>query len=159
FSLLGTITVGTDLSLSQYGDITVGTFTIPGTLSLTSTHGAIIDGNGPSLNITAAHVVLSAATGIGDGDALETTVGTIVATNSTSGNIELIETDGVSLGTISNPGRDFYFTAGGNVTQTGTITAAKLQLVGFGPGDFTLTNSNDVATLAADIDGDLAFTT
>src|SRR5205807_9470186 len=64
----GTVQGGTDITIVSPGDICVGTLTAAGTVSITSTTGAILDCNDPptgTLNITASKLALSAVTGIG----------------------------------------------------------------------------------------------
>ena len=70
---------------------------------MTATTGAITDNTAAeAANLaTGGAVTLTAATGIGsDGDAadIDTTIGTLAATNSTSGNIVIQETDGLVVG-------------------------------------------------------------
>jgi hypothetical protein len=139
--LNGTINSGNSgVTLSSPGDICVGAInTQPGqTVSITSTGGAILDCNDSpdSTDITAGTVILSAATGIGvpsvaDGipandAALELQVGTLQASNNTSGDISLIDSrSALTISGISEMG-------GGNVSVsnnvgisvTGTVSAA-----------------------------------
>jgi fibronectin-binding autotransporter adhesin len=64
----GPVQGGTDITIVSPGDICVGTLTAAGTVSITSTTGAILDCNDPptgTLNITASKLALSAVTGIG----------------------------------------------------------------------------------------------
>ncbi|MFN9294945.1 MAG: hypothetical protein ACK6EB_43265, partial [Planctomyces sp.] len=53
-----------------------------------------------SVNAAGSLVTLNAAAGIGHGNALETTVARLAATNSGSGNIQIIETDGIQLSAV-----------------------------------------------------------
>jgi len=74
-----------------------------GAIGVTATTGAITDNTAAeAANLaTGGAVTLTAATGIGsDGDAadIDTTIGTLAATNSTSGNIVIQETDGLVVG-------------------------------------------------------------
>ena len=82
------------------------------TITVTSA-GAISDNNGAATNFTASALNLIAATGIGNGNALETAVATVIATNGIN-NIQLANTGALNV-------------AGANVTGANgsiTITAA-----------------------------------
>ena len=104
---------------------------------------------------------MMAATGIGAGNALETTVDTLSATNATSGNIEIAETDAITLASVvqttDNELNDILITAGGTIT-VGVVSA------GTANGDVTLTatagsiidNANDAT---ADVIGDVVTLT
>jgi len=149
-----------------------------------SATGAISDNLGaetPNIS-TSGTATLTADTGIGTstGDEdIETSVGTIVATNNTSNVIFITEADAVTVGgtglrTLAGNGditlnlTTGLLTLAGNVTAHGTgivtlntvvggatqssgaITASGLRLLG--AGTFTLTTAtNDVTTLAADL--------
>ncbi|MFN6150829.1 MAG: beta strand repeat-containing protein, partial [Planctomyces sp.] len=73
-------------------------------VTVTSSGGAIIDNGDTDVDIIAnaagSVVTLNAAAGIGHGNALETTVARLAATNSGSGNIQIIETDGIQLSAV-----------------------------------------------------------
>ncbi|MEI7702804.1 MAG: hypothetical protein WCK86_23610, partial [Planctomycetia bacterium] len=75
-----------------------------GSVTVTSSVGAIIDNGDSNVDIVAnaagSVVTLNAATGIGTGNALETTVARLIATNSGAGNIQIIETDGIQLSAV-----------------------------------------------------------
>ncbi|MFN9082333.1 MAG: beta strand repeat-containing protein, partial [Planctomyces sp.] len=98
----GTITLTSD------GDVTLGglqTMNATATaVQVTSREGGIIDGGDSdidiSVNAAGSLVTLNAAAGIGHGNALETTAARLAATNSGSGNIQLVETDGIQLSAV-----------------------------------------------------------
>ncbi|MEY3172405.1 MAG: Hemolysin, partial [Planctomycetota bacterium] len=71
-------------------------------VTVTSSAGAIIDNGETDVDIIAnsGTVTLNAAVGIGHGNALETTVARLAATNSGSGNIQMVETDGIQLSAV-----------------------------------------------------------
>ncbi|MFN9286793.1 MAG: hypothetical protein ACK6EB_01905, partial [Planctomyces sp.] len=73
-------------------------------MQVTSREGGIVDGGDSDIDIIAnaagSLVTLNAAGGIGHGNALETTVARLAATNSGSGNIQIIETDGIQLSAV-----------------------------------------------------------
>ncbi len=88
-NLDGTIN-GVNITLSAPTNITLGVLSATGTISITSTNGAILDGTAPTVNITADTLQLSAGTGIGvvlDGGvgALQTQVSILGADTSTGG--------------------------------------------------------------------------
>ncbi|MFO0535665.1 MAG: beta strand repeat-containing protein, partial [Planctomyces sp.] len=98
----GTITLTSD------GDVTLGglqtTNATATAVQVTSREGGIIDGGDSdidiSVNAAGSLVTLNAETGIGHGNALETTAARLAATNSGSGNIQIIETDGIQLSAV-----------------------------------------------------------
>jgi len=98
---LGTLNAATELNLTQAtGDMTIGSLTAP-TISLNATVGSILDGNGPTVNITATTANLAAQNSIGTStDAIETTVGTLNAA-ATSGSIFISEEDAMTLNNIT----------------------------------------------------------
>ena len=59
--------------------------------------GAVIDGNGTGLNVEAGLLDIDADTGIGSENDIETTVTTLYAVNSASGNIAINETDSIDV--------------------------------------------------------------
>ena len=69
-------------------------------ITIDSTEGAVTDAGDTDVDIVAAGgtVVISAVTGIGSTNAIETTIATLTATNSTSGHISLIETNALTIG-------------------------------------------------------------
>src|SRR5207247_1437530 len=115
--------------------------------NLTSTKGAIIDGNDPPTgtnNIVASTLTLSAATGIGSGPGanapIEVTVSTLTATNSTSGDIRVVNLTGNLTAAATNTG-------GGPVTITLAQPAAVLSV---GIGVTGVTSNGGGITLTAD---------
>ncbi|MCM8830982.1 MAG: hypothetical protein NC918_02165, partial [Candidatus Omnitrophica bacterium] len=103
-------TIGPDFSVdivTTY-DMQVGYVSDLTDVKLTSLNGAIIDANddgvGVNTNIVTQKLILSAKNGIGSGNALETEVNTLNATNTNSGNIEIDNTGDLILGSITTPG-------------------------------------------------------
>ena len=81
----------------------------------------------------------------------------------TTGDVQFTETNGFEVGAVMGvSGADvgankLTFSAGGAVTQTATVKARELLLLGTGP--YTLTNtSNNIDTLAVNASGDVQFT-
>ena len=104
-------------------NITLGQVTTTNTgataVTLTSTEGGIVDGGdtGGADVIAGGRLVIDAVTGVGSGGAIETTVASVDIDNATSGNIEISETDAITVfkavqGTAGNIG----IAAGGTIT-------------------------------------------
>lgn len=123
----GNFSAATTLDLSAIQDLSIGSLSATN-ITLTTTGGAILDGNGSTVNITATTLILQAKTGIGTGTggALETQLETIEAATSTGG---IFITNGVTApvtltigGLTSSIGGVRVGTSGGiEVTNTGDI--------------------------------------
>ncbi len=126
------------VSLSSTGNINIGaTISSSGANVTLSATNAIVDG-GAAVDVSAATgtVSLTAGTGIGDGNAIETTAGTLSFENKTSGNVAIVETDSLSL-------------SGKNSAEGGNVAVSLLT------GNLTidsnnLTTANGVLSLTAD---------
>jgi len=126
------------IDMDAYGDITLGglttTYTADDAVAVTSVAGGIIDGGDTDVDIVAntasATTDLDAATGIGSANALETSIYNLEATNTTSGDIKLIETDAINLVSVVDnvTGGDIDVTAGGNITTTIVTSGASTTL-------------------------------
>ncbi|MGC8977470.1 MAG: filamentous hemagglutinin N-terminal domain-containing protein, partial [Candidatus Ratteibacteria bacterium] len=78
-----------------------------GNVSINLHLGAITDNNGTNLNIRGTNLILSAETGIGSGDALETQVTNLTArvtSGAATGNIEIENTGDLTLGNLAGWG-------------------------------------------------------
>ena len=123
--------------------------------------GAIIDNtNSEAANlITTGTATLQAATGIGNSSDIDTTIGTLVATNTTSGNISVQETDGLVIGgtgvrTLGGSGHILIDVDAGNLTVNSVVTAQ-------GDGNITLNvdgGTADVSAAVSSTTGDLSIT-
>jgi fibronectin-binding autotransporter adhesin len=154
-------TTGSATVTSATGNLNVTTVSASTSVTLTATAGAITDANLAAVNITATSATLSAATGIGSGNAIETTLGSLSATNATSGTIEIVETDAITLTSVlqstDNDANDIF------VTATGTITVGVVN-AGTTAGDVTLTANtgsiiDDSLDAVADVFGDVVTLT
>ncbi|HAW31427.1 MAG TPA: hypothetical protein DCY03_25530, partial [Planctomycetaceae bacterium] len=91
------------IDLTAGNNIQLGQITTSGSVTVTATAGAISDANAGDTvtgnNITAASAILTAGTGAGVGDALETALGFLEG--NISGGLELAELDGISIGNVS----------------------------------------------------------
>jgi hypothetical protein len=84
--------------------------------------GAIADDASAATRITGALLTLDAVTGIGSGDALETTAASLDVSNTGAGGIEITELDDVTLTDVDTANGSIAVSAGGTIT-VGTITA------------------------------------
>ncbi len=91
------------ITMDADGDITIANVqtgnTTNAAVTVTSTAGGIVDGGATNVDIIAnsGRVVINAVTGVGNGGAIETTAGSLDIDNATSGNIEINETDAVTI--------------------------------------------------------------
>jgi len=132
---------------SAGGDVTLGDMTTnnatPSAVSVTSTAGAILDaGTDADAEITAnaanSVVTLSAGSGIGSANAIETQVAALQATNSTNGNIQIAEADAITLLSVvqstASDANDITVSA-----ATSEITVVSINNTGNTVGDVNLT--------------------
>ncbi len=121
-------------------------------VTLTTTSGAVTDNNGEDMNVIAnsGRLVIDAATGVGSADALETKVSSLDIDNSTSGNIDIAETDAVTIV------KAVQAAGGGNirvVSDAGSITVADNGIAAAaistqGAGTVTLTAKGTASDIA-----------
>ncbi len=120
------------IDMDAYGDITLGglttTHTADDAVAVTSVAGGIVDGGDTDVDIVAntasATTDLDAATGIGTANALETSIYNLEATNTTSGDIKINESDAINLVDVVDNvvDGDIEVEAAGNIVTT-TVTA------------------------------------
>ena len=134
-------TANGDIILSAAGgDLTLETVTAGsvGSTANLSANGAILDGNGPALNITATNLTLKATTGIGAGtgttftDELETVVTNADLSNTASGGIYLRNAGALTLKDLDAvaDGLGVVSVGGGRVEATSPITVSSNQTIG-----------------------------
>jgi hypothetical protein len=137
----GTLAVGGvgDVKVSAALDLSVRF----GTLALIS-GGSIADANASGTDLKVAHLILSAGTGIGSGNPLETAVSKLTAVNTTSGTVEVSNTGPLTIDHA--PPAD----AGGEADETGIKNTG---------GGVTVTTTGDL-TVGASVSagGDVALT-
>jgi hypothetical protein len=109
--LTATSTTSGNIDISDPDNLNVLTVSAPGQTVTLSAGGAITDGNAAANNVTAASLIAAAVTGIN----LDTTIGSISATNATSGDIDISEADDLSVLGISAPGQTVILAAGGAI--------------------------------------------
>jgi hypothetical protein len=123
FSTVG-ITSANNITLQDSNGISLGTSTVAGNFSVAA-GGAILDGDGSAINITATTANLIAASNIGTAaDPVETSIGTLNATT-TEGGIFITEANAVTLGhVLAGGGNDIAISnTGGNMTVYSVNTA------------------------------------
>lgn len=90
--------------------------------SIVTARGAVSDGNGGALNLVGKGLNIVAATGIGVGDALETSVGEISLSNAL-GNIEVTNDRAVTISQLRSNGNIYFQNRSGNVVFNSTPVA------------------------------------
>lgn len=115
------------ISLVADGNIALGglltTNSSNDAVTVTSTNGAITDAGNTDVDIVAATggAILSAKTGIGDGNAIETTVAKVTAGTTGSGDIQINETNGIELTSVTTFNGDITVDAAGNIDAKSVI--------------------------------------
>ncbi|MCO6459575.1 MAG: VCBS repeat-containing protein, partial [Pirellulaceae bacterium] len=99
-TVTGVVATAGDVEVvSDFGDVNLGGISAGANrVFIQALSGAIIDTNAAAINVTAGALSLDAAFGIGDGNAIETDLGTLSAFNSAAGNIEVAD-----IGANANP--------------------------------------------------------
>ena len=120
------------VTLSAEGNVSVSTITTTGDVTITSTSGSIADINGPDTNISANNLAVSANNGIN----LDTTIANMEASVTGTGNIDITETDSLTLTNIDTANGAITFVAGS------TITAIDVE-------SMTDSDGNDIALTSA----------
>ena len=133
------------ISLQAAGDITLGMLTSGNNTVnavLISSSGEILDGNGGALNIvttgTSAVTTLRAETGIGATDELEVSLSKLDAVNGTSGDIQLVETNAITVLNLQQEAAgNINLVANGIITINNGLATPAVQNAG--PGTIALT--------------------
>ncbi|WP_417850602.1 beta strand repeat-containing protein [Thalassoglobus sp.] len=105
-------------------DIQVGRILTSTDVRLTSLDGAISDaGDSGGVDVVAASLGLDAATGIGDGNSIETSVSTLASRNLTSGGVEIDNTTGalLTIGDFNSTALDATLGPLSGITLAGAI--------------------------------------
>lgn len=114
----GTITLLAD------GNITLGSVSTTNAtttaVTITTTSGGVVDGGDTDVDIVAnsGRAVVTAVTGIGSANAIETTLGSLDASVTAAGNISIAETDAITLFDVDTANGSITVTAGGTITAT-----------------------------------------
>ena len=154
----GTIDLNADESITLGSVVTTSASATAVTID--TAEGAVVDGGDAHVDIVAdsGTVVINAVTGVGNGDALDTTIGTLDVDNLTSGNIQFAETNGVTvLRAQQAAAGNIQIEAGGTITAVSVVT-----LGGDDTNDITLTTTAagniEVGTITATPAGDVILT-
>jgi len=135
--------------ISDNGTISLGNLNAGGGTAdvlLAAINGAILDGDAvDTLDIVADTATLTAATGIGTGNALDTTVNSLTAVSTAGGSIDIVETDSILLEFLTTQSGDINVTADGDISVAGVVA-------GSGSDDVTLISTG--AILDGDTGGD-----
>ena len=120
-----------NINYQTISDQTLTTLTSSaGSIAVTASNGAIIDGNADETNLRAAKVILRANNGIGSDDGIETLTGELDVINVSSGSVEIANTGNVLLTNLVNNG-DIVFDNNENVTINNIdagFTVGRLQM-------------------------------
>ncbi|MCC2959755.1 LEPR-XLL domain-containing protein [Massilia sp. IC2-278] len=117
------------VSLVAGGTITLSTLAADGAMTVRSNAGAIVDGllgDGLNLDGDTAAAALSAATGIGSGNALQTRVAAVTLSNNTAGNVQLREATALRIlgASVGGSGSNLVVTTlDGGIAVDGAIDA------------------------------------
>ncbi|MHC4875468.1 MAG: beta strand repeat-containing protein [Planctomycetota bacterium] len=158
-------TTGT-VTLTATDDVTLGGVSTGNgsatAVSITSNAGAIIDGGDTHTNIVAnaagAVTTLSSASGIGDGNALETTVNALDASTSNAGDVDIDESNAIDLLDVQTTDGQITVIADGQIVAT-SVTSGDADMSGgedvtlmttAGGITATFISSSDSAQLTAD---------
>ena len=123
-----------DVSIAAAGNVVLGVVTSPDDLTISTTAGVIIDGNGLSPNLLAQDVVLTASGAIGASvDEIDITSETTSANVTVSGGVFILLSNQGSIGSITALGLGNNVLVTDNATGTvsiGTISADSTPLTG-----------------------------
>ena len=145
----GNITIDDIIGAFPLGAVTAGS----GNVLFTSV-GDITDANGAAVNISANSLIMDAVNGIGSADSIETSVDFLDLDNTTLGNIDITETNAVSINQVDQdaPGT-VNITAGGDLTivagQSSVTSIAGTVTIDAGVN--TIHFDEDVVTVGGDV--------
>jgi len=146
------------IALNADDDIALGQLTTSNTVDIVTVNGAITDANGVTNNITGSTVTLTADSGVGSGDALETTAAVLDVSVGGTGDIDIVETDGVQLAGIDTADGSVSISAAGAITTSANITATDGDISITTTADGEVTLSNDVTATTSANNDDVSLT-
>ena len=150
------VTASGNFEVTANGDINVALMdTGNGDVILESTTGEISDNNGDLENISANSASLTAADGIGNGDAIETGVDTITLANTNNGDINIQNTGALTIAGANNSATiqgDINVGASGAMTLTGEVQSSGEVVLSSGTGWQQNQGANITAATLVDID-------
>ncbi|MCA9022418.1 MAG: hypothetical protein KDA74_19855, partial [Planctomycetaceae bacterium] len=133
-----------DLEVIADGNVELGLLTTTANVTVEATNGAISDANGdPANNINATNVTLTAATGAGVGDALETTISALEA-NTGSGGLFLDNTGTLDIGYVGGTLTGVMVGGASRIESDGTMTVKENITASGGNLDLENTSGNFV---------------
>ncbi len=144
------------------GTITLGSLTTTNSsttaIQVTSANGAITDGGNTDVDIVAAdgRAVLTARTGIGSANAIETTIGSLDASVTGGGSLQINETDLITLFDVDTQNGSITITSGGTMTAVDVVSTTSLDA-----NDISLTTTSgsiEVGIINAGSVGDVSLT-
>ena len=149
---------GGQVNIESVGNLTIGIVEATVSINLRSTTGAIIDGlagNAANLRGEAAAVVLNAATGLGSAAApLRSSIGSLAATNTTSGGIFIAEETALTIAAAG-------LSAAGNGAAQGailvTLAAGSLAVQGKVESTASGAGSGHILLQTAAVPGDITL--
>ncbi|MDA1017796.1 MAG: hypothetical protein O3A00_25480, partial [Planctomycetota bacterium] len=119
------LNAGSGLSnISSIGNVTLGsvqtTNSSNAAITITSTSGAVVDGGDSAVDIVAnsGRVVINAQTGVGAGNAIETTIAALDLSVNAAGNASINETDAINLIDVDTANGSVTVVAGAQITAT-----------------------------------------
>ncbi len=126
----GSIYADNNVLINAATNIYLGLINALNTITLNAIAGGIIDNNGDDLNLSAINLILSAATGIGHADAIDTQVSNLQATNTDSGDINISNQGPLTIfgtGVVNNGGGNIDI-----VTASALFVEAVISVIGNG---------------------------
>jgi hypothetical protein len=155
----GTIDIDSDRDVTVGGLLTTSSSdtAISITAGVTGVVGQVLDGGAGLVDLSAANgrAVIVADTGIGSGDALETTLGSLDATNNVSGTIQIAESDSIELvQVLQNEDDAITVTAGGSISVTTNGVIIDDDANANGAAAITLTTTNGSISTSAFVRND-----
>ena len=145
-----TVDVTGGITMTAAGNVAINDLRAGTVAAVTSTGGSIEQtvADAGATDITANSAVLQAASGIGNAGAIDTQVGALTATNSTTNAINIAEVDGITLTSVDNDGGAVVVSSGGAMAAT-SVAASTSVTLDAAAGDLTV--GSVVAGTFADI--------
>ncbi|QDT97380.1 cadherin domain-containing protein [Gimesia aquarii] len=137
-----------DINLTTDGNILLGGLLTTGTVNADSLSAAIIDNGDTHTDIIASTAVLNAVTGIGDGNPLETSIGTLSATVSDIGGLFIDNSIAVELLDVSTFDGEIVINATDTITATSVVS-----------NNNSGSDSHDISLTATGTNSDILVTT
>ena len=159
----GSLTVTSDANTMIAEDSTTNLNLATAAVLTLASSDAIVDNNAGTDNIAATSAALTAANGIGSGNALETVITNLAFSNTTAGTVEMSNTGSLTvrvvsgMATSSNTAGAVMLTATSpitfavNTTSAGTLTAQALETAAVNTDNITVDAGVTVESTGADV--------